>query len=494
MLFNSLQFLLFLPIVVLVFYFIPNKFKQLWLLVASYYFYMCWNAKYGLLILFSTVITYLCGIIIEKLPSSNSKRIKTVLTLGISINLIILFYFKYLNFALSIVSSILGKLHVSLTIPTFDILLPVGISFYTFQALGYVIDVYRGDIKAERNFVKYALFVSFFPQLVAGPIERSKNLLSQLTWNEKMPLKRSNFQEGFLIILWGFFLKIVIADRIASFVDTIYNSSSEYSGAYFIVASILFAFQIYCDFYGYSSIAKGSARLLGIELMENFDAPYLQTTVAGFWKQWHISLTSWFRDYLYIPLGGNRKGNLRKYINIMIVFLISGLWHGANLSFVIWGGINGLYQVIGDSLKKFRKKIRKAFDIHIDTIGYKVIATIITFFMVDFAWIFFRANSFKQSLSIVKSIFTTYNPWVLFDGSLFECGLDRPGFLLLGLSLLILLFADIMKKRGLCIRHLIIKQDDWCRCIIYVSAMVFLLIFGVYGSNYDASAFIYFQF
>lgn len=494
MLFNSLQFLIFLPLVIIIFYVIPYRFRKIWLLISSYYFYMCWNAKYGLLILFSTIVTYFCGLYIEKVSSSKAKLAKTFLALGISINLIILFYFKYLNFAISILVSGLSKLHISLNASSLDILLPVGISFYTFQALGYVIDVYRKDISAEKDFIKYALFVSFFPQLVAGPIERSKNLLKQLEWQKSTTLKKSNLQEGFLLTLWGFFLKIVIADRIAIFVDSIYNNSETYSGFYFVIASILFAFQIYCDFYGYSSIAKGSAKLLGIDLMENFYSPYLQPTVSNFWKQWHISLTSWFRDYLYIPLGGNRKGIIKKYTNIMIVFLTSGLWHGANLSFVIWGGINGLYQIVGDALKKVRGKIRRIVGITPETIGYKIIATLITFVLIDFSWIFFRANSFTQSLHIIKSIFTTYNPWILFDGSLFECGLNRPDVFILLLSLLALLLADILKIKGITLRYVILEQDWLCRCLIYVVSIVVLLIFGVYGSNYDAAAFIYFQF
>lgn len=258
--------------------------------------------------------------------------------LGISItsNLMILFFFKYFDFVISNINSILYTLNIEIFEPAFDVILPVGISFYIFQAIGYIIDVYRGEIRAEKNFFKYALFVSFFPQLVAGPIERSKNLLHQIDVPQKFSFER--MREGLLVMLWGYFLKIVIADRIAIFVDKVYGNYMLYEGIYLSVASILFAFQIYCDFAGYSIIAIGVAKILGFQLMENFNAPYLAQSVSDFWRRWHISLSSWFRDYVYIPLGGNRRGKGKRYVNLLVVFIISGLWHGANWNFVVWGG------------------------------------------------------------------------------------------------------------------------------------------------------------
>lgn len=342
MLFNSIDFLIFLPIVVLIYFILPAKIKQMWLLTASYYFYMCWNAKYALLILTSTIITYCSGLFLEKAKNLETEQKvkerykKIIVAFSVISNLGILFYFKYTNFALEIVTAFLSGINIEITVPVFDIMLPVGISFYTFQALSYTIDVYRDDIYAEKNFLRYALFVSFFPQLVAGPIERSKNLLKQLA--EPKKFKFENMREGLLLMLWGFFLKIVLADRIAIFVDTVYGDFETFSGYYLVVATMLFAVQIYCDFSGYSTIAMGTAKILDITLMENFDAPYLSASVAEFWRKWHISLTSWFKDYLYIPLGGSRKGKLRKYINKLIVFLVSGLWHGAQGSYILWGG------------------------------------------------------------------------------------------------------------------------------------------------------------
>lgn len=343
MLFNSLEFLIFFPVVILIYFIIPKCVKQLWLLFSSYYFYMCWNAKYVLLILSLTCITYIGGLLIEtfkhNIKCEEEKKIclqKMIVALSFVFSMGILFYFKYIEFAFISMKRLFLLINIQLSAPAFDIILPVGISFYTLQALSYIVDVYRAETHAEKNFCKYALFVSFFPQLVAGPIERSKNLLKQLSVPRSFCFE--NAWEGLLLMLWGYFLKIVLADRIALFVDTVYGDFTTYSGVYLIVATVLFAVQIYCDFSGYSVIAMGAAKILGISLMENFNAPYLSVSIHEFWRKWHISLSSWFRDYLYIPLGGNRKGKLRKYLNTMLVFLLSGLWHGAQLSFIAWGG------------------------------------------------------------------------------------------------------------------------------------------------------------
>ena len=414
------------------------------------------------------------------------------MAVSFALNLAILFYFKYTNFALSIAGFVLAKVGFSVTIPRFDILLPVGISFYTFQALSYTMDVYRDDIYAEKNFLRYALFVSFFPQLVAGPIERSGNLLKQLSKAKKFDFEMA--REGLLLMLWGYFLKIVLADRIAIFVDTVYNDYTTYAGYYLVVATILFAVQIYCDFAGYSVIAMGAAKILGINLMENFDAPYLSTSVAGFWRKWHISLTSWFKDYLYIPLGGSRKGKLRKYLNKMIVFLVSGLWHGASMSFVIWGGLNGAYQVIGELLMPVRDKMVKLLHLNRNSFGHKLACVIGTFALVDFSWIFFRASSTTEAVQILHYMFNVKNPWILFDGSLYKCGLNLKNYWVMIFGIGVLLFADCMKYKGVKLRNFIIEQDYWARWLVIDAAIIILLIFGIWGSTYDVSNFIYFQF
>lgn len=498
MLFNSLQFIIFLPIVILMYFAMPKRLKNIWLLIASYYFYMSWNAKYAILIFTSTVITYIVGIVMEKIKmrelSDSRKRfcMNCCLAGSFILNLGILAYFKYVNFFLGLLQSAFGMLHISLNVPVFDVLLPVGISFYTFQALGYTMDIYRGDIYAEKNFFRYALFVSFFPQLVAGPIERSKNLLKQLAVVHSFSYE--NMREGIFIMLWGYFLKLVIADRAAIFVNTVYGNIDTYQGIYILVAALFFAIQIYCDFYGYSLIAKGTAKILSIDLMENFNYPYLRTSIADFWRGWHISLSTWFRDYLYIPLGGNRKGRIRKYINIMIVFMTSGLWHGASISFVIWGGLHGVYQIIGDVLKPIRHKINSLIGFDENSLGCRVYSTVVTFGLAAFAFIFFRADSAIMALRAIKNMITVYNPWVLVNGDIYTLGLDDKNMRLLLVCLLVLLIADICKMKNITIRNIIISQNMWFRSLVVGFSIAFILTFGIWGPGYSEASFIYFQF
>jgi len=499
MLFNSVEFLIFFPIVTLIYYIVPSKIRHLWLLIASYYFYMCWNAGYALLIFASTLITYASGLMIEAIKQSDhqddkqkAKMKKWVVAGSFIINLAILFFFKYFNFTMDAAARLLRLFHISFKPPAFDVLLPVGISFYTFQALSYTMDVYRGEIYAEKNFIRYALFVSFFPQLVAGPIERSKNLLKQLALPRKFDFDAA--REGLLLMLWGFFLKIVLADRISLFVDTVYGNYEKYGGYYIILATVLFAVQIYCDFSGYSTIAMGTSKILGVELMENFNAPYLRTSVASFWRNWHISLTSWFKDYLYIPLGGSRKGKLRKYINKMIVFLVSGLWHGADFSYLVWGGINGLYQVIGEVLAPAKARLNQLLHLHTDTFGHRLAQGVVTFVLVDFTWLFFRAGSIHDAIKMLQSAFSVKNPWVLFDGSIYQCGLDLSNFWLMIICIGVLFFADICKYRGIAIRRTILRQDYWFRWLFIALSIAAILLFGKWGPSFDKGAFIYFQF
>ena len=309
MLFNSYGFLGFFPVVCIFYYFIPIRFRYLFLLAASLFFYMCWNPKYVLLLLTSISITYLSGLLIE--GTENIGRKKLFVWLSFLSNLGILFFFKYFNFAAASLSRALQLIHLQPLNLSFDVLLPVGISFYTFQALSYTVDVFRGEIRAERNYFRYALYVSFFPQLVAGPIERSKNLLSQINAPRKLDWER--VQSGLIQMLYGYFQKVMISDNAAVIVDQVYDNFHSYGSVELVLATLLFAVQIYCDFGGYSNIAIGAARILGFDLMDNFNAPYLSMSVAEFWRRWHVSLSSWFRDYVYIPLGGNRKGRIRKY-------------------------------------------------------------------------------------------------------------------------------------------------------------------------------------
>lgn len=498
MLFNSAKFLVFFPIVLIVYYIIPQRFRTYWLLVCSYYFYMSWNPEYAVLIAISTIITWVSGLLIEMSETAKSDekgilfRKKVVVGFSFVMNLSILFFFKYFNFTVDFIEAITNRFGITMHFPTLDVILPVGISFYTFQALSYTMDVYRGDIYAEKNIFKYALFVSFFPQLVAGPIERSKNLLKQLPGNNKFDFDLA--VNGFLLMLWGYFLKIVMADRIAIFVDAVYGDYKTYGGTYLWIGTFLFAIQIYCDFAGYSTIAMGASQFLGIRLMENFNAPYLSTTVAEFWRNWHISLTSWFKDYLYIPLGGSRKGKCRKYLNKMIVFLVSGLWHGANLSYVVWGGLNGLFQVVGEILLPIRKKITSFLGMDRESSGFKLIQMFITFIFVDFTWIFFRASSVKEGLAIIKSMATVKNPWVFWNGEIYTCGLDSKNFGLMVICIGILLIADILKRRGISVKDKLLNQDVWFQGMAISLIICFILVFGIWGPGYNEANFIYFQF
>ncbi len=490
MLFNSYSFLVFFPVVVLIHFLLPKKVQYLWLLATSYYFYMNWDARYVLLLLFSTAVTYASGLIMEQAQTDKGRKMAVAISFVLNIG--VLFFFKYFNFAIDSVNLVLSQIHLSVPKPDFQLLLPVGISFYTFQALSYTMDVYRKEITAERNFFKYALFVSFFPQLVAGPIERSKNLLKQV--NKTYRFDYDKMREGLLIMLWGYFLKLVVADRVAIVVNTVYGDYAQYGGVYIIVASVLFAFQIYCDFAGYSTIAIGAAEILGFSLMENFNCPYFSLSIGEFWRRWHISLSSWFRDYLYIPLGGNRKGTTRKYVNLMIVFLVSGLWHGAAGTYVVWGFIHGVYQVIGGLTKPMRNQCNQIFALKPDSIGHKALSALITFILVDFAWIFFRAESLSAAIEMIKSMVHLGNISILWNGALYDLGIGFKSFLVLMFGIAVLLFADFMKYKGIQIRKVILEQELWCRWLCYLSMALFILVFGIWGGSYDAASFIYFQF
>ena len=510
MLFNSYNFMIFFPVVVLVYFFIPKKLRYIWLLIVSYYFYMGWNVEYALLIAFSTVATFLSGLLIDRCNEKfydiqsdqetnerkRNKYKKMIVAICFIVNIGILVFFKYFDFLLNNINVLLSIVGVSTIHKSFDVLLPVGISFYTFQALSYTIDVYRGDIKAEKNFFKYALFVSFFPQLVAGPIERSKNLLEQINSVEQINVwNYERIIQGLTLMLWGLFQKMVIADRAAILVDQVYNSFWMYGSIELILATVLFAVQIYCDFGSYSLIAIGCAKVMGFTLMENFNTPYFATSIKDFWRRWHISLSTWFKDYLYIPLGGNRGSSIRNNLNIIITFLVSGLWHGASWSFIIWGSLHGMYQVIGKCLMPIREKIKLKFNIRTENFSYKLGQILTTFILVDFAWIFFRMNSLKQSIQFIVRIVTRWDPWVLFDKSLYTIGLNQTEVNVLILSLVILFLVDLVRYlKGVTIDVFLSEQNLWFKWGVAFLLLFGIIIFGIYGPSLEARQFIYFQF
>lgn len=494
MLFNSLDFLIFFPIVVLVYFIIPKKIRYVWLLIASYYFYMCWNAQYALLIGVSTLITYLSGLFLWKLNSVPLKKL--VVAISFISNLGILVFYKYFDFILDNINVVLSKMNAQIVDNPFDILLPVGISFYTFQALSYTVDVYRKDIEAERNPLKYALFVSFFPQLVAGPIERSKNLLNQMKNIENIKVwNYDRVANGVVLMVWGLFQKMVIADRISIFVDAVYDKLYVVGSIETIFAAIGFSIQIYCDFAAYSTIAIGAAKVMGVELMENFDTPYFAASIKEFWRRWHISLSTWFRDYLYIPMGGNRKGTLRKYFNLMVTFLVSGLWHGASWNYVIWGGLHGFYQIIGEVLAPVRKKIIKLCQVNEKVFSFKFGQILFTFSLTTLTWVFFRAETLKEALYFFERMFTRWNPWVFFNEGLYNYGLDRVEVNILFVALIVMFLVEILKYlKNKVISDFLMEQNLWFRWVVVIGMVVAILVYGQYGIAFDSNQFIYFQF
>lgn len=494
MVFNSAVFLYFFPIVILFYFLVPKKLRYIWLLGASLYFYMCWNVKYVILLLISILTTWLAGYLVHKIQNTLAR--KWLLAACLIVNIGILFFFKYFDFFLDSLNKVLSKVGIQAVESSFSVLLPVGISFYTFQALGYIIDVYRGNIEAEKNPLRYALFVSFFPQLVAGPIERSKNLLSQVRNVDKMKIwNYENVTNGLTLMVWGLFVKMVIADRVAILVNTVFDGVYLYGTVALVAGALGFALQIYCDFMGYSTIAIGAAKVMGFTLMENFDTPYFATSISDFWRRWHISLSTWFRDYVYIPLGGNRCSKIRKYFNLMVTFGVSGLWHGANWTYVFWGFLHGVYQVVGDITKPFRQKLCKKTNAKTESFSFKLAQIVGTFALVDFAWIFFRADSLGIAVNYCKRMFTKWDPWSLFNGEIYNLGLDRFEFNVLVIAAVVLLLVDLIRycKKQM-ITEFLQEQCIWFRWGVILALIFATIIYGMYGIQFESSQFIYFQF
>ncbi|MBC7511159.1 MAG: MBOAT family protein [Ferruginibacter sp.] len=404
MLFNSLSFLIFFPVVFFLYWFVTKgnlKWQNILLLAASYYFYACWDWRFLFLLIFSTLLDYFTGLKMEQCEEKKKK--KFWFWLSVIINLGFLGIFKYYNFFVHSFAEALSQAGININVWTLQVILPVGISFYTFHGLSYVIDIYKGKIKAERNFVDYSLFVSYFPLLVAGPIERATHLLPQIKVQRKFETEHAI--RGVELILWGFFKKVVIADTMAIIVNKVYADPSAYGSGSLVIAALAFSFQIYCDFSGYSDIAIGTSKLLGIDLLQNFNFPYLSRSIAEFWRRWHISLSSWFRDYLYIPLGGSKLSMLLNIRNVFIIFLVSGIWHGANWTFLIWGGIHAFLFIpsfILGSNRKYKEDIVHRGKLLPSVMDLLQMA--ITFFFVTLAWVFFRAETVSQAFGFLKRI------------------------------------------------------------------------------------------
>ena len=500
MLFNSLEFVVFYMGVLLLYYIVPRKIRYIWLLLASYVFYGAWNVKYLALLFGITFATYLCGLFIDKIREESweekKKTIarKAVLTVGIVTNIGLLIYFKYMDFFAYNIYRVLGAVGIQIPELHFDILLPVGISFITFQALGYAIDVYRGKIKAEKNLLKYGLFVSFFPQLVAGPIERSENLLKQIQRiHVQKRISYEKFTNGFALMLYGYFQKVFLADKAAVLANTVFANPAQYSTLELALGAVAFSLQIYCDFGGYSNIAIGAAQVLGFEMMENFNTPYFATSIQDFWRRWHISLSSWFKDYVYIPLGGNRCGKVRRYFNLMVTFLISGLWHGAQMTYVVWGGIHGFIQILEKEAAELIKKL--GIKVKTEVFSYKVLKMLFTYFVVTIAWIFFRADNVSLAIAYIRQMFTNFNFDVLFNGSIYKLGLVKNDMTVLCAGVVMLFLTELVRyKKNMRIEKYLCTQNLWFKWTVLIAMILCVVLFGEYGINYNAAEFIYFQF
>lgn len=494
MVFNSFGFLIFFPIFLLLYKILPLKVRWIMMLALSLFFYMSWQADLLYLILFTTTVSYVCARLIERFRGRKGLQITFMLTAVVA-SLSVLFFFKYFNFVAENVAGIMNFMGLGEHDFSLDLILPVGISFYTFQTLSYVIDVYKGTLPSEKHFGYYALYVTFFPQLVAGPIERPENLLPQL--KTKNPFTVCDVTMGLKFMLVGFFKKIVVADQISRYVDAVYNNVSAggdtVNALTVIIATLLFAVQIYCDFSGYTDIAIGCARVLGIRLMQNFNDPYVATTIKDFWRRWHISLTSWFTDYVYIPLGGSRCKKWRHLTNIMIVFLLSGIWHGAAWTYILWGVLHGVYQIVGNLTAKPRSRLIAKLGLNEKGRVVTYVRRVITFGLVCFAWMIFRANSISDLGALIATLFTGWGG-VGIGASLDALGMSVINIITIILSIIILKSLDLQinTKPNLDNSAMTISPARStvyvCLCWCVAAAWMILL-----ASNIE-SAFIYFQF
>lgn len=479
MLFNSFSYAIFLPAVFALYWLLKDRCRWILLIAASYFFYMCSGLKYTFIIFGVTVLSYVSAILIER--DNDGKTKKAILTVTVAVCMGILFFFKYFNFFSSTWNRFLCLMGIQRDAFALNIILPVGISFYTFQTMSYVIDVYRGVTKAEHHFGKYAAFVSFFPQLVAGPIERSNNLLAQI--NHVHTFCYEQAMCGVKLMLWGYYKKLVIADVLSAYVQTVYDNPYEFKGFALIIASVFFTLQIYCDFSGYSDIAIGTAKLFGIDLITNFRSPYFAKSIKEFWKRWHISLSAWFRDYVYIPLGGNRVSNMRCYGNLMITFLASGLWHGASWNFVIWGGIHGAAQITENVLFGRVKESKKVF--------FRVLQTAVVFGFCTFAWIFFVANSLDDALYVIGNCL---------EGIAQPAVYLRDGFTDIGFSKAMLMIVGVCVCMMAGYDYTFLKEDftkgitEKNKCMQWIFYIVIGLIIVFFSKKGVAAEFIYFQF
>lgn len=480
---TSILYPAFLFAAVLLYYALPKKIRTGWVLAVSLAFYATQGGRAVLVLPAMILAGWLGGLWLE-----HGKKSRIRLFLCAAAVLAPLLVFKYATFFVSSGVRALSFFGVRAEAPALNLTAPLGISFFTFQTLGYLIDVYRKG-GAERNPIRYAAFVSFFPVLTAGPIERKDTLLAQM--KEEHPFDPQGVKKGLLTMLFGYFLKLVLSDRMGRLVDTVFAGWETMGSFELITGAVFFAFQLYCDFAGCSLLALGAAETMGFRLIRNFETPYFSLSVAEFWRRWHISLSTWFRDYLYIPLGGNRKGRGRKYLNLMTVFLVSGLWHGAGWTFLIWGGLNGAYQIAGDLLKPFRKRAAGRLGINPDAPVNRFFRGLFTFILIDIAWIFFRAPSLSVAAGYLKGILTRWDFGFFTVKRMTALGLNGKNLVVTAVSLLLLLAADICRYRQTDLRERLLAKPIAVRWALIMAGIFIVLIFGLWGTAYDAAAFIY---
>ncbi|MHB1341800.1 MAG: MBOAT family O-acyltransferase [Coriobacteriia bacterium] len=491
--FTSVAYMLFLGLAVAVYYALPGvRSRTIWLLAASIAFYYSLSAAWTVVLLAVVLIGYTGGRLIERTGESRDR--KRLLTGSIVLVAGVLAVFKYTTFASALVNDGLALFGSDVALPLLRLALPVGVSFWTFQTIAYLVDVYRGTLKAERNMLTYALFVSFFAHVTAGPIARGSQLLPQLA--EKRRFSYEGMRSALLLMGWGFFKKLIVADTLGVMVNTVYADPQAWAGSthglVLGIATVAFSVQIYCDFSGYTDIVRGSARLFGVDLARNFDRPYFARSVKEFWRRWHMTLMGWLKDYIYIPLGGSRVAPWRRYANILAVFAISGIWHGAGFTFIVWGLLNGAYQVLGDLTSRARERLATMLHIDREHGAWKLVQVIITFALITVAWVFFRAESLADALYILPRMFTpTFG--VLSDGTFLHLGLSKPQTLVGALGVLVVVAVDFASLR-FDLPAALYSRSIALRWLAYVALILVVVVFGYYGPLYQASSFAYFKF
>lgn len=485
MTFFSLKFFLFLLLVFVLYYIIPSKYRYIWLLASSYFFYASWSVKYAAVLCSITFISY-CS---ARLMAKRNKKL--CLYTGIAASFVILIAFKFWNFWAQGLYSVFGIADPR-TGGIISITAPVGLSFFVLEAIGYMIDVYKGKFPCESNIGRYALFLSFFPTILSGPIERSTNLLRQI--QEKCGFTYEKAKRGLLLILEGGCYKLLIANRLSLIVNAAFENPQDQTGATMMIAVILYGIQLYTDFAGYTYIALGIGNLFGFSLIENFKQPYFARSIKDFWGRWHISLSSWLKDYIYIPLGGNRRGKGRQYINLMVTFLVSGIWHGTGWQFVVWGILHGFYQIIAKATAPFRNAISSKVKVNRDCFSYRLLQIVVTFGLVDFAWLFFRSASVHQALSICKNILLHFQVGNTLSNKLYLVGYDEGRFILLLFEILLLLVVEILHEKKISVISLLNQQNKLFRWMVYMILCMALVIGVIYDYGVDASTFIYTRF